>query len=102
KWSGNMQVGAGKMTIVESKPNELIRIRLEFEKPMPGTNMAEFSFKADGGQTRVTWSNSGDKNFVCKAMGLFMDMDKMIGDMFDQGLANLKAIVEKNAVATHP
>jgi hypothetical protein len=27
-------------------------------------------------------------------MGLFMSMDKMCGDQFDKGLANLKSVVE--------
>src|SRR4026207_1583011 len=32
-WSGNDKVGEGHQTIIESRPNELIRIRLDFEKP---------------------------------------------------------------------
>ena len=31
-WSGNPQVGEGRMTITESRPAELIRIKLEFLK----------------------------------------------------------------------
>src|SRR5438876_6039240 len=42
RWSGNDKVGAGRQTIVESKPDELIRIKLEFEKPFKATNTAEF------------------------------------------------------------
>jgi hypothetical protein len=37
---------------------------------------------------------SGDKNFMAKAIHLFMNMDKMIGDQFDKGLAAMKSIVE--------
>src|SRR5438094_4163018 len=33
KWSGNDEVGVGSMTITESRPNELIRIKLDFVKP---------------------------------------------------------------------
>jgi hypothetical protein len=36
-WSGNNQIGAGKNTIVESKPNQLIGMRLDFERPMKTT-----------------------------------------------------------------
>jgi hypothetical protein len=32
---------------------------------------------------------------VSKLMGVFVDMDKMIGKDFETGLANLKAAVEK-------
>ncbi|HZU31126.1 MAG TPA: SRPBCC family protein [Candidatus Angelobacter sp.] len=50
-WAGNSKVGAGRMTIVESRPSELIRIRLEFLKPFPATNQTEFTFKSQDSQT---------------------------------------------------
>jgi uncharacterized protein YndB with AHSA1/START domain len=37
---------------------------------------------------------SGDKNFMSKAIHLFMNMDKMIGGQFEKGLAEMKSIVE--------
>lgn len=94
-WQGNKDVGEGRMTIVESRPAELIRIKLEFFKPFAATNSAEFTFKEEGGSTAVTWSMSGQNNFVGKAMSVFMDFDKMIGADFEAGLANLKTVVEK-------
>ena len=42
----------------------------------------------------MTWSMSGDKNFMAKAIHLFMNMDKMIGGQFEKGLAEMKSIVE--------
>ena len=93
-WVGNSEVGEGKMTILESKPNELVRIKLEFFKPMEGVNTAEFTFKPQGDQTLVTWSMFGPKNFISKAFCMFMSMDAMIGDQFDKGLQDLKKIVE--------
>ena len=98
-WAGNDEVGAGRMTIIESRPNELVRIRLEFVKPFAATNAAEFSFKPEGNQTTVTWSMSGDNSFMFKAVSLFMSMDKMVGGDFEKGLANMKAVVESE-VAT--
>ncbi len=44
-WAGNHEVGEGRMTLTESRPNELIRIRLEFLKPFAGTSTAEFTFE---------------------------------------------------------
>jgi hypothetical protein len=93
-WIGNNEVGEGRMTIIESHPSDLIRIKLEFFKPFAATNTAEFTFKPEGNQTLVTWSMSGDKNFMAKAIHLFMNMDKMIGGQFDKGLAEMKSIVE--------
>jgi hypothetical protein len=93
-WSGNKEVGEGRMTITESRPNELIRIRLDFFKPFAATSIAEFTFKPEGNQTAVTWSMSGDKNFMAKAIHLFMNMDNMIGNQFEKGLVDMKAAAE--------
>jgi hypothetical protein len=93
-WAGNKEVGEGRMTIIESRPSDLIRIKLEFFKPFAGTSIAEFTFKPESNQTAVTWSMSGEKNFMVKAFHLFMNMDKMIGDDFEKGLANLKSVTE--------
>jgi hypothetical protein len=93
-WVGNNEVGEGRMTITESRPSELIRVKLEFFKPFAATNIAEFTFKPEGNQTAVTWSMFGEKNFMAKAIHLFMSMDKMIGGQFEKGLAEMKSIVE--------
>lgn len=96
-WDGNDQVGAGKMTITESKPSEHIVIRLDFFKPFAGTDTTEFLFKSDGKQTTTTWIMTGKKNFVSKAICMFVDMDKMVGGQYEKGLAAIKAIVEAPA-----
>jgi hypothetical protein len=93
-WAGNNEFGEGRMTIIESRPTDLIRIKLEFFKPFAATNTGEFTFKPEGNQTAVTWSMFGEKNFMAKAVHLFMNMDKMIGGQFDTGLASMKSIVE--------
>ncbi|QSQ13180.1 SRPBCC family protein [Myxococcus landrumensis] len=96
-WTGNDQVGEGRMTIEESRPNEFVRIKLEFIKPFTVTNTSTFAFKAAQGGTEVTWTMSGHNNFVSKAFSLVMDMDKMIGKDFETGFANLKPVVEAEA-----
>ncbi|MGH7230595.1 MAG: SRPBCC family protein [Nitrospiraceae bacterium] len=93
-WVGNKEVGEGRMTITESRPSDLIRIKLEFFRPFAATNTAEFTFKPEGNQTAVTWSMTGENNFMAKAVHLFMNMDKMVGGQFDKGLAEMKSIVE--------
>lgn len=96
-WAGNSQIGEGKMTITESKADELVRFRLDFVKPFASTSMADFTFKQDGSQTVVTWSMYGKNMFLGKVMCLFVSMDKMVGGDFEQGLASLKAIAEASA-----
>jgi Polyketide cyclase / dehydrase and lipid transport len=93
-WAGNTQVGAGRMTMTESRPNELVRINLEFLKPFAATSIAEFTFRPEGDRTAVTWSMVGQANFIAKIVHLFVDMDTMIGGNFERGLADMKSIVE--------
>ena len=97
-WAGNNQVGEGRTTITESRPSDLIKMELEFVKPFAATNTVEFTFKPEGDQTAVTWSMAGKSNFMGKAVGLFMNVDKMVGGDFEKGLASLKAVTE---VAAH-
>jgi hypothetical protein len=93
-WAGNREVGEGRMTIIESRPSDLIRVKLEFMKPFRATNIALFTMKPEGKQTVVTWSMTGKNNFMAKAIHLFMNMDKMIGGQFEKGLAEMKAVAE--------
>ncbi|HEY0864002.1 MAG TPA: SRPBCC family protein [Lacunisphaera sp.] len=93
-WEGNSDVGSGRMTITGSRPAEAITIRLEFFTPMPGVCPTEFTFRPEGGSTRVTWTMSGTNNYLSKVVCLFMNMDKMIGGDFEKGLAELKRLAE--------
>ena len=94
-WSGNNKVGVGRNTITQSVPNELVRFRLEFQKPMVATNDVEFTFDSDDGQTVVTWAMHGKNSLGGKIFGLFMNCEKMCAKQFDKGLAQLKSAVEK-------
>lgn len=96
-WEGNKKVGAGRMTIEESRPGELIRIKLEFLAPMANVCTAEFTFVPQAGGTQVTWSMSGQSTFVCRVFSLLMNMDKMVGGQFASGLAELKRLAEGQA-----
>lgn len=93
-WSGNRDVGEGRLTITDSRPSDLIRMRLEMLKPFAATNTVEFSFNPEGNATVVTWSMTGESNFIAKAIHLFMNVDKMVGGDFEKGLAQLKTVAE--------
>jgi uncharacterized protein YndB with AHSA1/START domain len=95
QWDGNKNVGSGSMEIIETTPPSKIVIKLDFLKPFEGHNTAEFTMDPQGDNTNVTWAMYGPSSFVFKVMGMFMNMDKMIGDDFAVGLANLKAVAEK-------
>lgn len=94
-WEGNSQVGKGRQTIVESIPGKKVGMKLEFVEPMQATNDVVFVFaEPQAGRTRVTWRMNGTQNFVMKGMTMFMDMDQMVGDEFNKGLASLKTLAE--------
>jgi uncharacterized protein YndB with AHSA1/START domain len=92
-WDGNDEVGSGRMTIMESRPDELVKIKLEFFRPMEDTSTTEFTFQPEGDKTVVTWSMAGRNNFIGKAFCLLMNMDKVVGGQFDEGLANMNMAV---------
>lgn len=93
-WEGNPKVGSGRMEILESSPPSRLIIKLDFLKPFEAHNQAEFSFTAEGGSTRVTWAMTGPQAFPMKVMGLFMNMDRMVGKDFEKGLTSIKEIAE--------
>ena len=101
-WSGNDQVGEGRMTITDSQPPRSVTIRLEFLKPWAATNTTQFDFTPSGTGTNVTWAMTGHNNFMAKAFSVFMDMDKMVGPDFERGLANLEAAVAARPASPAP
>ena len=64
-------------------------------KPFKQRNRTVFALAPEAGGTRATWTMTGAHNLMSKVMGIFMDMDKMIGNDFAAGLANLKVVAEK-------
>lgn len=102
KWSStHKEVGAGSLKITDSSLDQTIKMTLEMVKPYAGVSEVEFSFEGlNDKQTVVTWSMKGKKNFFAKAVGLFHDCSKMVGDKFEEGLSNLRNVVEGKVPAT--
>jgi len=94
-WEGNNKVGKGRMEITEVSPTSKVVIKLDFEKPMEGHNVADFKLEGKGDSTTVTWDMHGPNPYLSKVMSIFFSMDKMIGKDFETGLANLKTVAEK-------
>jgi uncharacterized protein YndB with AHSA1/START domain len=88
-WSGDENVGRGKMTITASVPNERVVQDLEFFEPWENKAVATIALKPTKKGTKVTWSFDSDKDVMGKAMGLVMDMDAMLGPDFKYGLNRL-------------
>jgi hypothetical protein len=93
-WDGDKNVGQGSMEILESSPDKVV-IKLDFIAPFEAHNTGEFLLRPKGDVTDVTWAIYGPSPFVSKVIGTFVSFDNMIGKDFEQGLADLKAVVEK-------
>lgn len=95
EWSGDKKVGAGRMTIVESRPNESVGIKIEMRKPFAASNDMSFTLEPEdgGSRTKIVWSMSGRNSLVAKAMNLVMNHEKKVGGQFEQGLDNLNAAI---------
>ena len=93
-WQGDKSVGAGSMEILEASPRKVL-IKLDFSQPFEAHNTAEFTLDPKGDTTTVTWAIYGPNPFMAKVMQTFMNIDEMIGQDFEKGLADLKAAAEK-------
>jgi uncharacterized protein YndB with AHSA1/START domain len=93
-WRGNQDVGSGRMEIIDETPPSRVVIKLDFVEPFEAHNTAELTLQPDGGGSAVTWAMYGPNTTLGKIMGLFFDMDSMVGQQFEKGLENLKKQVE--------
>lgn len=93
-WEGDKNVGVGRMEITDSTPPSKVTIKLDFTKPFEAHNTVEFTMIPRGDATQVTWAMHGPQPYIGKLVGLFLNMDKMVGTDFETGLANLKAAAE--------
>lgn len=94
KWNSASE-GEGSQEIVESVAFKSIKTKLDFGQQ--GTATAAFQFASVEGGTKVTWSMDTDvgMNPVARYMGLMFD--SWIGKDYEEGLANLKRLVEAQA-----
>jgi uncharacterized protein YndB with AHSA1/START domain len=95
QWKGNKKVGEGRMEILDSAAPSSVKIDLQFLVPFKAHNQTVFTVAPTAGGSHVVWSMSGKKIFMMKLMGVFMDMDKMVGKDFESGLAAMKTEAEK-------
>lgn len=85
--------GNGEMEFTRAVPNVRVEYALSFpDMGMRSSGQLRLERRGDG--TRVTWTNEGDMggNPINRYIGLFMD--RLVGPDFEDGLRNLKALVE--------
>jgi Polyketide cyclase / dehydrase and lipid transport len=89
------QTGTGRIEIADTAPPSRVTMRLTMIKPLAAENRVQFILQPQGDMTRVTWAMDGAVPFVGKLIHLFVDMDRMVGQEFAAGLAELKVRAER-------
>jgi hypothetical protein len=92
--------GTGTIEIVDTAPAKRVTMKLVMTKPMHADNRVEFTLEPEGDLTRVTWAMDGEVPFLGKVLSVFCNMDTMVGQEFEAGLADLKTLMEKSSVPT--
>jgi uncharacterized protein YndB with AHSA1/START domain len=91
EWNSD-QIGTGEMEIVEIEANKSVVLALDFGAK--GTATASYLLSPAGAGTKVTWGINTDvgNNPMARWTGLMLD--RWIGADYEEGLANLKKLVE--------
>jgi uncharacterized protein YndB with AHSA1/START domain len=93
-WESTGKMGVGKSEIIESVPNRLVKTQLTYVKPMVMSQLAQMELEPTANGTKVRWSVVVPQNLLTKVASMFMNMDKMIGGNFEQGLQKLQALLD--------
>ncbi len=93
-WQGNKDAGKGQMTIIESIPDRKVGIDLVFIDPFASRARTDIDIEPTAVGSKITWTMRGEHTFLTKLMSVFMPMDGLVGNDFEEGLGNLKRLVQ--------
>ena len=93
------RVGEGQQKIIsirEDSTSSIMEIELKFIKPFKSNNPSYMRTETiSKSSTNVTWAITSNMPYPMNLLGAVMNMEKMLGDDLEQGLKNLKVILEK-------
>ena len=93
-FSGNKDAGKGSVEVTGGQAPTRVDMVLHMIEPFEGRNQITFTLTPQGEATQVTWAMHGPSPYISKLIGIFIDMDHLIGRDFEAGLAQLKAVAE--------
>lgn len=95
-WDSPGQMGTGKAEVIDAIPNQSVKTKITYTKPMEMTQDSEFALTPSGEGTVMTWTVTGKQPFISRLMCtlMFLNMDKYVGGMFEKGLSTLKKMTE--------
>lgn len=96
--SENPDVGTGEQEIITITEGQRIELELRFYEPFTAVSPAYLQTEAiNDNQTLVSWGFAGHMPYPMNLMLLFIDVESMIAADLQQGLDNLKLILESPA-----
>jgi len=90
--SKNDDAGAGCQEIKELVVNEKQKTEMLFKRPFEGQAISDIVLTSEGNSTKVTWSMDTKQETWMKIMRPMMDYQ--MGKSYEEGLDNLKKLVE--------
>jgi hypothetical protein len=96
-WKSELDsVGSGEEEIIALEDGKRIGFALRFKEPFESNASSEMLFAAtDSSSTKLTWNFNGDMSYPFNVMQLFISMEEMLGQDIEEGLQNMKSILEK-------
>ncbi len=101
-WDGNKDMGQGEQTITKIDEGKSVESELHFIKPFDGHATSYIRLEDSTGGVKVVWGFNSEVSRPFNIIGLFMNMDKDIGDEYNHGLDKLKALAEKEVTSGTP
>jgi len=93
--SENKKVGKGEQEILKIAEGQRIDMELRFYEPFAATDSAYMiTDVVSENETKVTWGFVGHISYPMNILLLTMDMEKELGVPLQQGLENLKTLLE--------
>ena len=94
--SENPKAGKGEQKITKIDEGNRIDYEIHFIKPFESTDLAYLTFESvSENATKVKWGFHGTMKYPMNLMLVFTDMEKMLAPDLQNGLNNLKEIIEK-------
>ncbi|MBO6607606.1 SRPBCC family protein [Psychroserpens sp.] len=95
-WNGDI-LGVGSMTTLQTVENASIDQRIDFVEPFETSSNVNWSFEPQANGTKVTWSMSGEQDFMTKMYVAFKGtIEENTGPNFERGLFKLDSIVQSD------
>jgi uncharacterized protein YndB with AHSA1/START domain len=97
-WEGK-KAGIGTATIVSSDPYRRVDLRLDFRKPFHVTNHGSYQLIPRGDATEVVWTVE-ETALIPRILSSFVNLERVIGGIFDKGLAKLEGLLAHTGAST--